>query len=106
MKKLFIVIFLLAFSCNMAFAANEKEAILHAVTKDCPPSWCKPKIEKIINRYATVLFICKKKDCENDTAYLKKAGNKWTLVEQGTGISPDDLINQGFPVNIANELAQ
>jgi hypothetical protein len=91
---------------NLAFAASEKEAILHAIAKDCPPKWCKPKVEKIIDKYAMVLFMCKKKDCENDTAYLKKTGNAWTLVEQGTGISPDDLINQGFPANIANQLAQ
>jgi hypothetical protein len=82
----------------------EREALLGTVSKQCQPQWCKPEIVKMIDKYAAVIFWCKKKDCENDAAYLKRAGGKWKLVEQGTGIEPDDLKKDGFPDRIANDL--
>lgn len=82
-------------------------AILHVSEKQCSSdNWCDPKIQKIIGNYATVLFVCTKKDkqCENDVAYLMKTKGTWIIKEQGTGIFPDDLIQDGFPSHIAEKL--
>jgi hypothetical protein len=94
---------------NSAYGAQtpspaDRDAILRAIVKKCPAQWCNPEIVEIIGEYASVIFWCKKKNCENDTAFLKKVKNKWILVEQGTGIEPDDLKKHGFPGNIANKL--
>jgi hypothetical protein len=51
-----------------------------------------------------VLLRCKKKDCENDVAYLMKVGEKWVIKEQGTGIEREDLRKDGFPRRIAEKL--
>ena len=83
---------------------SEINSILRTVKKECPPIWCKSKIRKIIGSYASVIFICKKKECENDLAFLKKNGSEWVLVDQGTGVTSEDLIRYGFPIDVAREL--
>jgi hypothetical protein len=87
---------------------GEKNAILHAVAKACSPKLqCKPGTPNIVDGlYATVLFKCTRKDkqCENDIAYLMKVGGAWIIKEQGTGISQDDLIKDGFPPHIAKKI--
>lgn len=84
---------------------SENDAILRAVANQCTPDWCTPRIGTVLGEYATVGFGCKKQDCESAIAYLKKTGGNWIIVDQGTGITPDDLVEYGFPADVANELA-
>lgn len=105
-----ITTFLVILLCGIghatgAEARSEKDAIMRASLKDCQPKWCKPEVQKIVDGYASVLFKCKKKNCENAIGYFKKTGNTWKLVDQGTGITPDDLKEYGFPAHIAKKLA-
>lgn len=85
---------------------SETNAILRSVANECTPNWCSPALGNVLGGYATVEFLCKKKDCENSTAYLKKVGGKWEMVDQGTGVTPDDLVSHGFPANVARALAK
>lgn len=88
-----------------ASLSTDKDAILRAVTKNCTPDWCKPTNLVIIEgRYATVDLICKRRDCESDTAYLMKVGEKWIIKDQGTGLAPDDLIEYGFPRRVVKKI--
>lgn len=83
----------------------DREAILRAVAKDCPPNWCKPiNLSIMEGRYATIDFICKRRDCESDTAYLMKIGGTWIIKDQGTGLAPDDLIEYGFPPRVVKKI--
>ena len=120
MKKLLllnisVVLLIVIFSMPVAAAAAEKskqipasaglqadrEAILRAVAKDCAPNWCKPTNLRVMEgRYATIDLICKRRDCESDTAYLMKIGETWIVKDQGTGLAPDDLIEYGFPLEL------
>lgn len=89
--------------------SGETDAILRTVANSdaCPPSYGRPKIGKVIGKYATAICICKKEpDCDNATAYLKKVDNRWVLVDHGTGIFPENLISYGFPKNIAYALTR
>lgn len=83
-------------------SSSDKKAIIKAV--NCDPSRCKPKVLKITKGYAIVLGKCILKDCDDQYYYLKKTKKGWLLVETGTGIEPDDLIKDGFPSAIAEEL--
>lgn len=85
--------------------ASEKKAILKAIENDCTPNWCKPIINDVLGDYASVGFACKKENCEGSLAFLKKSGTGWILVDQGTGIQPEDLIGYGFPPDVAHALA-
>jgi hypothetical protein len=111
------IIFLFAliaglYVCSPVFAASpsgavsgsEKKAIL-SVAKCYPPT-CKVVKIRVIGKYAAVFTKCLKKDCESDTDYLKKVGNKWISVDSGTGITPDDLIGYGFPRRVAHDLCR
>lgn len=106
-----ITAFLVTLLCGIGHAAgaeprSERDAITQASLKDCQPKWCKPEVQKIVDGYASVLFKCKKKNCENAIGYFKKTGNTWKLVDQGTGITPDDLKEYGFPPHIAKKLTE
>lgn len=111
MKKTQMTVVLIAMILSsQIYAASDsntktnKQQILNITTKLCA-NVCKPKLLKIIDNYASVLLVCKKQNCENDVAYLKKSGATWIVVEQGTGIDPDDLVKDGFPKAVANQLS-
>lgn len=90
-----------------AHAADESVAILQAVAKDCPPPRCEARLGAVMEgKYAKVILVNKTGVGEPaDFGYLKKAGNRWLLVDIGTGITPDNLIESGFPAHVANELS-
>ncbi|RKT37999.1 SH3 domain-containing protein [Thiocapsa rosea] len=83
-----------------------ERAILRAVAEDCTPDWCRASVEQVMGRYATVFMMCTLQACENATAYLKKEGNTWVLVDHGTGITHEDLIGYGFPSSVVDALMQ
>lgn len=84
--------------------SSAQKAILEAVADRCRASFCKPEVLKVVKGYASVLFKCTRDNCENDVAYLKKAGKKWVVVDQGTGIGSEDLVQSGFPEAVVSEL--
>ncbi len=93
-------------SVPISSAPDEKSNMIRVASKECPPAWCDLRMGLMLeNKYATVVFFCKKADCEHDIGYLKKNGNNWLLVERGTGIFPEHLVEVGFPSNVANSLA-
>ena len=83
---------------------TEERAILRAVADDCTPDWCRASVEQVMGRYATVFMMCTLPACENATAYLKKEGDTWVLVDHGTGITHEDLIGYGFPSSVVDAL--
>lgn len=102
------IVTLLSITLNMASNSHgydsERKEILRAVAGICTPDLCKPKILKIVKGYATVDLLCKRTGCDNATAYLKKTVNGWVVVDHGTGIEDEDLIEYGFPKNVVKKL--
>ena len=81
--------------------------ILSAVAGACPKDWCEASVERVLGGYASVLFRCRKTNCENAIGYLKRQSNgDWTLVDYGTGLTPNELVGYGFPVDVATPLTQ
>lgn len=87
-------------------AHPEAAGILRAVATTCTPDWCKPVVKQVVGSYASVSFFCLKEVCENALAFLKKQSGVWILVDYGTGILPQDLIDAGFPASIAHALVE
>ena len=48
---------------------------------------------------------CKRPDCDNAVAFLRHTEGRWVLVEYGSGVTPEDLIDYGFPAEVAHQLA-
>ena len=84
--------------------ASGDQAILGAVASACRPDWCTPSIEQVRGNYASVLFRCTRPNCENAIAFLQRSNGRWTLVDYGTGLSPEDLVDYGFPADVARAL--
>jgi hypothetical protein len=60
-------------------------------------------VEKVRGGYAALFFKCIKEDCENAPAFVKRVKGRWVLATYGTGLTPQDLIDAGFPARIAEE---
>jgi len=86
--------------------AQSAPAVLRAVAQECTPNWCKAEVDQIIGDFATVLFRCLKPNCEGAIAFLRREKGRWTLVDYGTGLTPDDLVGYGFPRDVVRHLVQ
>ena len=84
--------------------ADNVPEILRAVAGVCTPAWCDASVEKLIGGYASVLLTCKKRDCESAVGFLMRRGGRWTLIDYGTGLTPQDLVGHGFPSDVARHL--
>jgi hypothetical protein len=86
--------------------SGQPRSVLQAVSASCPRAWCRPDTPRIEGDFAAVGLRCLKPNCENDTAYLRRGPGGWEMVDQGTGLTPDDLVGYGFPRDIANRLCE
>jgi len=84
--------------------AKHAPEILRAVADVCTRAWCEASVEKLIGDYASVLLACTKQDCESAIAFLARKKGRWTLVDYGTGLTPQDLVGYGFPPDVARHL--
>jgi hypothetical protein len=60
-------------------------------------------VEKVRDGYAALSFKCTKEDCEGARAFAKRVNGRWSLATYGTGLTPQDLMDFGFPAGIAEE---
>ena len=108
-KQMFILVVVVIFLCCEALAADGlntisiRKEVINASLQHCKPNYCKPIIKEIVDNFAVVQFKCIVDNCETSTAFLKKSGSTWIIVEEGTSIEPADLVNDGFPKYIANK---
>ncbi|NCA72355.1 MAG: hypothetical protein EOM91_20255 [Sphingobacteriia bacterium] len=70
----------------------EERAILAALHSACTPDWCVPAVELVVGQYATATLRCTQAVCENAKAYLMRQGGTWVVIDYGTGITEEDLI--------------
>lgn len=98
--------FALLFAKPKNMTPREASQIKKAAMAETPGNFAYPGIDKVIGSDATVLIIPYQKNrFETDIAYLKKVGGRWIWVNQGTGIMPEDLVEDGIPLHIAKKLA-
>jgi hypothetical protein len=84
----------------------DERAILQVVSQLCTPDWCRPEVERVPGRYATAVLACIRVDCDGAIAFLEKKGDTREMVDDGTGITAEDLIGCGFPAEVGEELTR